>query len=126
MAYHVKGVRAGLNFDGETIGKMFAGQITKWNDPAIKALNPKVNLPDETIAIVHRSDGSGTTGVFTDFLTKTSPTCVAKLGTGSSQGTVVSWPTGIGGKGSDVVTALICQPRARSATSSCSTRSPAS
>ena len=61
VAYNVKGVGSGLNFDGPTIGKIFAGQITKWNDPAIKALNPKANLPDETIAVVHRSDGSGTT-----------------------------------------------------------------
>ena len=109
MAYNVKGVKSGLNFDGETIGKMFTGQITKWNDPAIKALNPKASLPDETIAIVHRSDGSGTTGVFTDYLTKTSPTWASKLGTPGSQGTVVAWPTGIGAKGSDGVTGLIGQ-----------------
>ena len=81
MAYNVPGVGSGLNFDGETIGKIFAGQITNWNDPAIKKLNPKANLPDLPIAVVHRSDGSGTTGVFTDYLTKTSPSWVSKLGT---------------------------------------------
>ena len=58
-AYNVKGVGSGLKFDGETLGKIFAGKITKWNDPAITALNPGVNLPDEPIAVVHRSDGSG-------------------------------------------------------------------
>lgn len=109
MAYNIPGVPSGLNFDGETIGKMFAGEITNWNDPAIKKLNPKANLPDLPIAIVHRSDGSGTTGVFTDFLTKTSPSWVAKLGNGTSSGTVVAWPTGVGGKGSDGVTAQIGQ-----------------
>src|SRR6478752_8277761 len=69
VAYNIPGVGKGLNFDGPTIGKIFAGQITNWNDPAIKKLNPKANLPDLPIAVVHRSDSSGTTGVFTDFLT---------------------------------------------------------
>jgi phosphate transport system substrate-binding protein len=112
MAYNVPGVPTGLNFDAETIGKMFAGTITNWNDPAIKALNPKAKLPDLTIAIVHRSDSSGTTGVFTDFLTKASPSWVAKLGgADKSFGKVVAWPTGIGGKGSDGVTALVSQTK---------------
>src|SRR4051812_49065431 len=102
VAYHVKGVSSGLNFDGETVGKIFAGQITNWNDPAIKKLNPKANLPDEAIAPVHRSDSSGTTAVFTDFLTKTSPSWVAKLGgADKSFGKTVAWPNGIGGKGND-------------------------
>jgi phosphate transport system substrate-binding protein len=108
MAYNVEGVGQGLNFDPDTIGKIFTGQITKWNDPAIKSLNPKTNLPDQTIAVVHRSDSSGTTGVFTDFLTKASPAWVAKLGA-SSYGTTVAWPTGVGAKGSDGVTAQIGQ-----------------
>ena len=95
VAYNVKGVGQGLNFDGPTIGKIYAGQITKWNDPAIKKLNPKANLPDEAIAVVHRSDGSGTTAVFTDFLTKTSPEWVAKLGgADKSFGKTVAWPVG--------------------------------
>jgi phosphate transport system substrate-binding protein len=110
VSYHVKGVGQGLNFDGPTIGKIYAGEITKWNDPAIKALNPKANLPDESIAVVHRSDGSGTTAVFTDFLTKTSPDWVSKLGgADKSFGKTVAWPVGIGGKGNDGVAALVSQ-----------------
>ena len=110
VSYNVKGVGSGLNFDGQTVGKIYAGQITKWNDPAIKALNPKANLPDESIAVVHRSDGSGTTAVFTDFLTKTSPAWVAKLGgADKSFGKTVAWPVGIGGKGNDGVAALVSQ-----------------
>jgi phosphate transport system substrate-binding protein len=111
MAYNVEGIGTGLNLDSDTIGKIYTGQITKWNDPAIKALNPKTNsLPDATIAVVHRSDSSGTTGVFTDFLTKASPAWVAKLGAGS-YGTTVAWPLGLGGKGSDGVTALVGQTK---------------
>jgi phosphate transport system substrate-binding protein len=108
VAYHVKGVKSGLNFDGETIGKIYSGAITSWNDPAIKKLNPKVSLPDEAIATVHRSDSSGTTAVFSDFLTKTSPTWVAKLGA-ASFGKTVAWPNGIGAKGNDGVAALVSQ-----------------
>jgi phosphate transport system substrate-binding protein len=110
MAYNIPGVGGGLNFDADTIGKIYAGQITNWNDGAIKALNPKANLPDLAIAVVHRSDSSGTTGVFTDFLTKASPAWVAKLGA-ASYGKVVAWPVGIGGKGSDGVTALVGQTK---------------
>ena len=114
VAYNVKGVGQGLNFDGPTIGKIYAGQITKWNDPAIKKLNPKANLPDQAIAVVHRSDGSGTTAVFTDFLTKTSPEWVAKLGgADKSFGKTVAWPVGIGGKGNDGVAALVEPDRGR-------------
>ena len=78
--YNVKGVQTGLKFDGDTLGKIFAGKITKWNDPALVALNPGANLPDQPIAVAHRSDGSGTTAVWTDFLTKESPTWVQTLG----------------------------------------------
>jgi phosphate transport system substrate-binding protein len=111
LTYNVKGVGAGhLHLDGPTIGKIYAGEITKWDDPAIKAMNPNTSLPSESIAVVHRSDGSGTTGVFTDFLTKTSPDWVSKLGGATtSQGKTVAWPTGIGGKGSDGVSALVGQ-----------------
>jgi phosphate transport system substrate-binding protein len=108
VSYHVKGVGGGLNLDGDTIGKIFAGQITKWNDSAIKKLNPKANLPDEAIAVVHRSDSSGTTAVFSDFLTKTSPSWVSKLGS-ASFGKTIAWPVGIGGKGNDGVAALVSQ-----------------
>ncbi|MDP9259268.1 MAG: phosphate ABC transporter substrate-binding protein PstS [Actinomycetota bacterium] len=110
MAYNIPGVGGGLNFDADTIGKIYTGQITNWNDPAIKALNPKANLPDLAIAVVHRSDSSGTTGVFTDFLTKASASWVAKLGA-ASYGKTVAWPLGIGGKGSDGVTALVGQTK---------------
>jgi phosphate transport system substrate-binding protein len=110
MAYNIPGVRSGLNFDADTIGKIYAGGITNWNDPAIKKLNPKASLPDLPIAVVHRSDSSGTTGVFTDFLTKASPAWVAKLGA-ASYGKTVAWPVGIGGKGSDGVTALVGQTK---------------
>jgi phosphate transport system substrate-binding protein len=110
MAYNIPGVAGGLNFDADTIGKIYAGQITNWNDAAIKKLNPKAKLPDLPIAVVHRSDSSGTTGVFTDFLTKASPAWVAKLGA-ASYGKTVAWPVGIGGKGSDGVTALVGQTK---------------
>jgi phosphate transport system substrate-binding protein len=110
VSYHVKGVAAGLKFDGETIGRIFDGEITNWNDGAIKKLNPKINLPDEPIAVVHRSDSSGTTAVFSDFLTKTSPTWTSKLGGPTkSFGKTIAWPVGIGGKGNDGVAALVSQ-----------------
>jgi phosphate transport system substrate-binding protein len=110
IAYHVHGVPAGLKFDGETLGRIFSGDIKSWNDPAIKALNPGVSLPNEPIAIAHRSDSSGTTGVFTDYLTKTSHTWVSKLGgPATSRGKTVAWPTGIGGKGNDGVSAIVNQ-----------------
>ena len=108
--YHVKGLKSGLKFDGETLGRIFAGDITKWNDPAIKALNSGVDLPNESIAVAHRSDGSGTTGIWTDFLTKTSPTWVKKLGgAAQSHGLVVAWPVGIGGKGNEGVSGVVGQ-----------------
>lgn len=108
-AYNVKGLKPGLKFDGETLGKIFTGQITTWNDPALKALNPGVDLPDEAIAVAHRSDGSGTTAVWTDYLTKESPSWVSKLGDGRSFGKEVAWPTGIGGKGNEGVSGVINQ-----------------
>ncbi|MGI5243138.1 phosphate ABC transporter substrate-binding protein PstS [Dactylosporangium sp. CA-139066] len=108
-AYNVKGLPAGLKFDGETLGKIFAGKITKWNDPALKALNTGIDLPDEPIAVAHRSDGSGTTAVWTDYLTKESPTWVSTLGDGKSAGKEVAWPTGIGGKGNEGVSGVVNQ-----------------
>lgn len=108
--YNLPGVGSGLKFSGDLLGKIFAGKITKWNDPAIKSINAGVNLPDEAIAVVHRSDGSGTTGIWTKYLTKTSPTWVSKLGgPTTSAGKEVAWPVGIGGKGNEGVAGQIQQ-----------------
>jgi phosphate transport system substrate-binding protein len=108
--YKVQGVKTGLKFTGEVLGKIFSGKITKWSDPALAQLNPGVKLPDEPIAVVHRSDGSGTTAVWTDYLTKASPTWVAALGGNSkSQGKEVAWPVGIGGKGNEGVSGQVGQ-----------------
>jgi len=101
----------GSQFDGETLGKIFAGKITKWNDPALVALNSGKTLPDLAIAVVHRSDGSGTTDIFTDYLTKVSPTWVTALGGATtSRGKTVAWPVGIGGKGNEGVSAAVGSP----------------
>jgi phosphate transport system substrate-binding protein len=109
-AYNVKGVQTGLKFDGDTLGKIFAGRITKWNDPALDAPNSGANLPDQPIAVAHRSDGSGTTAVWTDFLTKESPTWVQALGgSDRSFGKDIAWPVGIGGKGNEGVSGVINQ-----------------
>lgn len=109
-AYHLDRVDSGLKFTGDVIGKIYAGAITKWNDPALSALNPEVSLPDQPITVVHRSDGSGTTGIWTDYLTKTSPDWVQKLGgPATSQGKEVAWPTGIAGKGNEGVAAAVHQ-----------------
>jgi phosphate transport system substrate-binding protein len=108
--YNIKGVKTGLKFDGDTLGKIYVHAITKWNDPALVALNPGVTLPDQSIAVAHRSDGSGTTAVWTDFLTKESPTWVRTLGgPDRSFGKDIAWPTGIGGKGNDGVSGVVNQ-----------------
>ncbi|HEY8673120.1 MAG TPA: phosphate ABC transporter substrate-binding protein PstS [Candidatus Dormibacteraeota bacterium] len=110
VAYNIPGVASGLKFDGSTLGKIFAGTITNWNDPAITALNPGVTLPNLAIAVAHRSDASGTTSIFTDYLTKESPSWVTALGGATtSVGKTVAWPTGIGGKGNEGMSALIGQ-----------------
>jgi len=110
VVYNLPGIASGLKFDGDTIGKIFSGAITAWNDPAIKALNPGITLPSTPIAVAHRSDGSGTTAIFTDFLTQTSPAWVTALGgSKTSVGKTVAWPVGIGGKGNDGVSAVVSQ-----------------
>jgi phosphate transport system substrate-binding protein len=110
VAYNLPGVATGVKFDGDTIGKIFAGQITTWNDPAITALNPGITLPSLPIAVAHRSDGSGTTAIFTDYLTKESPSWVTALGGPTkSVGKTVAWPVGTGGKGNQGVAAAIQQ-----------------
>ena len=97
---NLEGVKPGeLALDGPTMAKIFLGEIAKWNDPAIKALNPKVNLPDLAIAVIHRADGSGTTFNFTNYLDKVSPDWKSKIG----EATSVEWPLGIGAKGNDGV-----------------------
>ncbi|MDH6128064.1 phosphate ABC transporter substrate-binding protein PstS [Kitasatospora sp. GP82] len=109
-AYHLSGVSSGLKFTGDVLGKIYAGKIRMWDDPALTALNPQVKLPKEPIAVVHRSDGSGTTNIWTDYLTKASPTWVSTLGGPSgSTGKTVAWPTGIGGKGNEGVSGQVNQ-----------------
>jgi phosphate transport system substrate-binding protein len=94
-----------LKLDADTIAGIFLGKINKWNDPKITALNPGVKLPDQEIIVVHRSDGSGTTYIWTDYLSKISPEWKTKVGTNTS----VNWPTGIGGKGNEGVAGQIKQ-----------------
>jgi phosphate transport system substrate-binding protein len=103
--YNVPGVTADLNFTQKALAGIFLGTITKWNDPEIAKANPGVKLPGDDIVVVHRSDGSGTTYIWTDFLSKVSPDWKSKIGTATS----VNWPTGIGGKGSDGVAGLVKQ-----------------
>ncbi len=103
MVVNLPGIRPGqLTLDGPTIADIYLGKITKWSDPAIARLNPGVKLPDAAIAVVHRSDGSGTTFIFTNYLSKVSPEWKDKV----SEGTSVEWPVGIGGKGNEGVAAL--------------------
>ncbi|MBD8871603.1 phosphate ABC transporter substrate-binding protein PstS [Rhodanobacter sp. DHB23] len=105
-AFNVTGVAPGkLVLDGKTLAGIFLGTVSKWNDPAIAALNPGVKLPDAKITVVHRSDGSGTTFNFSDYLSKVDATWKTKVG----EGTAVNWPTGIGGKGNEGVSAYIRQ-----------------
>src|SRR5581483_2350840 len=94
-----------LKLDGDAIAKMFMGNITKWNDPALQALNPGVSLPAQDISIVHRSDGSGTTSTFTDYLVKVSPAWAAAIGKGST----VNWPVGTGAAGNNGVGSQVQQ-----------------
>jgi phosphate transport system substrate-binding protein len=109
-AYHVSGIGSGLKFTGDVLGKIFAGKIKSWNDPALTAVNPGVKLPDEPIAVVHRSDASGTTAIFSGYLTKVSPTWVSALGGATqSSGKTIAWPTGIGGKGNEGVSGAVNQ-----------------
>jgi phosphate transport system substrate-binding protein len=96
---------AKLKFDGNVLVEIFMGRVTKWNDPKIAALNPGVKLPDLDLIVVHRSDGSGTTYTFTDYLNKFSREWKDKVGYATS----VSWPTGLGGKGNEGVTQQVKQ-----------------
>jgi phosphate transport system substrate-binding protein len=102
VAYNLSGSPA-LKLDADTIAGIFLGQIKKWNDQKIASLNPGVKLPDQEIVVVHRSDGSGTTYIWTDYLSKISPEWKTKVGTNTS----VNWPTGIGGKGNEGVSGQV-------------------
>jgi len=101
---NIQGIKAGeLKLSGQVLGDIYLGKIAKWNDPAVKALNPNLALPDAAIAPVRRADGSGTTFLFTNYLSKTNPEWKAKVG----DGTAVNWPTGAGGKGNEGVAAFV-------------------
>ena len=103
---NLPGINSGqLVIDGPTLADIYLGKITKWNDPAIKRLNPNAPLPNMAILVVHRSDGSGTTFNFTNYLGKVSPEWKSKVGSD----TAVEWPTGIGGKGNAGVAGSVQQ-----------------
>lgn len=103
-----RGVKAGeLVFDGETLANIYLGKITKWDDAAIKKLNPNVKLPSDAITVVRRSDGSGTTFNFTNYLSKASADWKSKVG----EGTAVEWPVGVGAKGNEGVSGNISQTK---------------
>jgi phosphate transport system substrate-binding protein len=105
---NIKGIKAGqVRLDSDTMCKIYLGEITKWNDNAIKHLNPKTKLPASEITVVHRSDGSGTTAIFTTYLSEVCPAWKEKVGAGTS----VSWPTGIGGKGNEGVANYVQQQK---------------
>jgi phosphate transport system substrate-binding protein len=104
VSYNLPGAPT-LRLDGPTIAAIYLGKVTNWNDPAVAAQNPGVTLPDQDILVVHRSDGSGTTFIFTDYLSKVSPEWKEAVGKGTS----VSWPAGLGGKGNAGVAGQIKQ-----------------
>lgn len=99
VTYNVPGIAKGLKLSSEDVADIFLGRITKWNDPKITNDNPGVSLPDKPIIVVHRSDGSGTTAIFTDYLSAVNSQWKQKVGMGAS----VRWPVGLGGKGNEGV-----------------------
>jgi phosphate transport system substrate-binding protein len=103
--YNIPGVDASLKFSGPLLADIFLGKVTKWNDQALIKLNPGVQLPSTDITVVHRSDGSGTTYIWVDYLAKVSPEWKQKVGVATS----VNWPTGVGGKGNEGVAGLVRQ-----------------
>jgi phosphate transport system substrate-binding protein len=104
-AYNVPGVSGELKFTPEALAGIFLGKITTWNDPVIAKANPGVNLPAQSIIVLHRSDGSGTSYIFTDYLSKIS----SDWANGPGKGTSVKWPVGLGGKGNEGVAGMIRQ-----------------
>ncbi len=105
VAYNVKGIESGLKLDGDTLVNIFLGKITKWNDVAITKLNPSLKLPAADILVVRRSDGSGTTAVYTSYLADVSKEWKDKVGAGKN----INWPAGVGAKGNEGVAAIISQ-----------------
>ncbi|MCU1220598.1 MAG: phosphate transporter substrate-binding protein, PhoT family [Candidatus Angelobacter sp.] len=103
--YNVNGVAGELKFTGDVLADIFLGNIKKWNDPRLAKANPGVKFPDEDIVVVHRSEGSGTTYIFTDYLSKVSSAWKDKVGKGTS----VNWPAGLGGKGNESVSGMVKQ-----------------
>jgi phosphate transport system permease protein/phosphate transport system substrate-binding protein len=103
--YNVPGITKGLKFTGEILADIYLGKITRWNDARLAAINMGISLPDQAITVVHRSDGSGTTFVWTNYLSNVSPEWRETVGKGTS----VRWPTGLGGKGNEGVAALVQQ-----------------
>ncbi len=103
--YNISGVTTDIKFTGDTLAGIFLGTIKKWNDAALKKDNPSVNFPNEDITVVHRSDGSGTSFVWSDYLSKVSPEWKSKVGASTS----VNWPVGLGGKGNEGVAGLVKQ-----------------
>jgi phosphate transport system substrate-binding protein len=103
--YNLPGVTEEINFTQEALAGIFLGKVKKWNDPAIASVNPGVKLPDADIFVVHRSDGSGTSYIWTDYLSKISK----EWNAGPGRGPAVDWPAGVGGKGNEGVTGLLKQ-----------------
>ena len=101
--YNIPGVTAQLHFTGEVLADIYLGRITRWNDSRITALNQNVSMPDQDIVTVHRSDGSGTNYIFTDYLSKVSPEFASRVGKGTS----VNWPNGLGGQGNPGVASTV-------------------
>jgi len=104
-SYNISGVTAELKFTPQALAGIYLGKISKWNDPSIAKANPGVKLPDTGIVVIHRSDGSGTTFVWTDYLSKVSPDWKSSVGSNTS----VSWPVGLGGKGNEGVMGMVRQ-----------------
>ena len=105
ITYNLPSVGQGIKLDGETLADIYLGEITKWNDPRLAKLNPGKNLPNKSILVAHRSEGSGTTFIFTSYLTKVSSAWAKKVGVSTS----VNWPVGLGAKGTEGVAGIIAQ-----------------
>jgi phosphate transport system substrate-binding protein len=104
-AYNILGITGDVKFTPDVLAGIYMGKITSWNDPALVKANPGVNLPNQTIVVIHRSDGSGTTYIWTDYLSKVSSDWQTQVGKGTS----VKWPVGLGGKGNEGVAGMIRQ-----------------